>query len=429
MFFVCDSFIFKKAEQETQTATDMSDGFSQTDVDEAAKAEQEARMFSQESATSADAGNDSVNTSQDFFTEIVNREGVAQRCGSDALRDNVAQTDPVTIIIGDASFLVKKLKSSAVSPSKITTSGNEIEIELSAEVAGSDAPFGVEEKENNIQRYAAPHPESFLQRSGPMIRGGTPGVVARGVGGGGGVRVRMPATMQTPVMARVPASRTQPGAPVRFQSPGVVRAPGPATMPRHGGRNSTGGTFSCPFCSLIFIDSPALYEHLSVNHQVDQKTKWKQPKGREGKTIIPRKQKNPENNPPVLIPIKPLGMQTHSTQYAIPVTPDAGNENTEDEGEDAHEAGLFEDPVETSAVKRRRGRPRTRGSDLEVSVSDDDVQTSGKRQRKDCDGASKRARVEEQWEETEEVDDDDEEEEIVVKPSRRGGRTPRTRTK
>jgi len=35
------------------------------------------------------------------------------------LRDGTAQTDPVTIIIGDASFLVKKLKSSAVNPSKV----------------------------------------------------------------------------------------------------------------------------------------------------------------------------------------------------------------------------------------------------------------------------------------------------------------------
>jgi len=33
--------------------------------------------------------------------------------------DGVSQTDPVTIIIGDASFLVKKLKSSAINPSKV----------------------------------------------------------------------------------------------------------------------------------------------------------------------------------------------------------------------------------------------------------------------------------------------------------------------
>jgi hypothetical protein len=41
---------------------------------------------------------------------------------------------------------------------------------------------------------------------------------------------------------------------------GAVGYAGPAPV--------VGGALSCPFCALTFIDSPALYEHLSMNHTV-----------------------------------------------------------------------------------------------------------------------------------------------------------------
>lgn len=429
-----------QGDQSTQMTTEVNDSFIQTDQTQSGEqetqtsdemnttADESTLPSSQLSATTDSQATDNVPLSEGVqFTQVIDRsEGVRKRRNSAAeMRDGVSQTDPVTIIIGDASFLVKKLKSSAVSPSKVTQSGNEIEIELSADVVTA------EEKENDLQGYPAPPPEIVPPRTGPMVRGGTPGTAVRQPVSGG-VRVRMPMTMQSPGMARSPCPRIHPGPPVRFALPAMVRTPSrPAPAPRQQMRSSSGGTFSCPFCSLIFIDSPALYEHLSENHQGDQKSKWKQPKGREGKTIIPRgKPRSPERGPPVLTPIEPLSTQPQATQFRTPAPLAAANE----EEEVTHEAGLFEDPVETAVRKPRRGRqPKAKNQDADTSLaSDEDVAPlSGKRKRKDADSANKRPHLEGQWEEVEEGDDVEEEEEpIPVKtPARRGGRATRARTK
>lgn len=120
---------------------------------------------------------------------------------------------------------------------------------------------------------------------------------------------------------------------------------------------------SCPFCALAFIDSPALYEHLSLQHTVDQKTKWRQPRGREGKTIVPQQWVEPPvtqgGGQQALSPINvsAAGVRYRSPTLARPITVAPVSTST---AEVIHqEAGLFEDPVEleqTGAAKKPRGR-------------------------------------------------------------------------
>ncbi|ESO05598.1 hypothetical protein HELRODRAFT_171246 [Helobdella robusta] len=184
------------------------------------------------------------------------------------LVDNISQTDPVTIIIGDASFLVQKLKSSAVSSSKVTTSGNEIEIELSADTVE-------EPKEDKNQIPAKPaKPVEVKSDSAQM-----PKLMPMRTGG---VRMRMPVSMPNP--------------PNKPPAPCFLVAPTPAQQPKPKQPvKIANDVFSCPFCSLNFIESPALYEHLSQAHESDLQSKWKKSQGREGKTIIPKHLQTPKN--------------------------------------------------------------------------------------------------------------------------------------
>ena len=373
-------------------------------------------------------------------------------------KDGMAQTDPVTIIIGDASFLVKKLKSSAVSPSKVTTSGNEIEIELCADTPAED----VEEKENELHRrqQVELHPqyrqqqEQPLSRGGPMVRGG----VAGGRGRGGGARFRMPATYAISSQSRqeVPqaVARNPTGpmmrlpAPVRQQVP-IIVSPNQQQQQRpvSGPQPVVGGNFSCPFCSLTFIDSPALYEHLSINHQVDQRTKWKQPKGREGKTIIPRKTKSPERDPPILTPIEPFSVRQGVQKHEKAQTPRRQMTEEDKEG-NVEDPGLFEDLSEQTVVKKKRGRP-SKAKDQTV----EDIDHSFMSEESEAIGepsASKRRRVDRAAddddyvpkgrgrksaaaavavadEELEDSIEDDGQEELMC--NKKGGRTPRGRRK
>jgi hypothetical protein len=162
----------------------------------------------------------------------------------------------VTIIIGDASFLVKKLKGTGASPARVSNAGNEIEIEVN-----SDKPAAVDRKPRYVHQYSS-------QRRG-------------------GARVRMP-------VARTPATR------------GGMGRGSPATSTP--GKLQESAKYNCPFCSQVFNESPDLYEHISVGH-ADQRDLIKKPKGREGMTIVPRpdeqeaEQEQEQEQPPVLIPV------------------------------------------------------------------------------------------------------------------------------
>jgi len=240
-----------------------------------------------------------------------------------------------------------QLKNSAGSPSRVTTTGNEIEIELSADALteGSGGDYQAvmqqsDEKENDMMRQQA-----ALMQQPTMVRSG--GVMCRG-GGVSGPRFRMPVSQPT----RMPS-----GLLVRHPTQQVVITPQLQQQAVPGPQPVVGGSFSCPFCSLTFIDSPALYEHLSILHTVDQKTKWKQPKGREGKTIVPVKRtgRSPgaasqsETGPPVLVPVE--------TSNRLSGAGDAQILGGTSQQSDPQETGLFEDPVEPEIVKKQRGRP------------------------------------------------------------------------
>jgi len=310
-----------------------------------------------------------------------------------------------------------QLKNSAGSPSRVTTTGNEIEIELSADAVtegrGSDSYVALphsDEKENEIMRQQA-----VMLHQPAVVRSG--GVMCRGAGVSG-PRFRMPVSQ--PQTARM-SSRLL----VRHPTQQMVIAPQLQQQAVPGPQPVIGGSFSCPFCSLTFIDSPALYEHLSILHTVDQKTKWKQPRGREGKTIVPVKRSvrssgaasQSELGPPVLAAVEAFNRSgggdgdVHGGSIEQSLT----------DKSDAQETGLFEDPVEPEVIKKQRGRPPKHGTEegatpvkrqkiMEEQDEDNEVQpvppskhraSSGDTSADDNEGTSSRGR--------------------------RGGRTPRGR--
>jgi len=305
-----------------------------------------------------------------------------------------------------------QLKNSAGSPSRVTTTGNEIEIELSADAVteGSAADYQlpmplIDDKQNEMMRQQA----AMIQQQPAVVRSG--GVMCRGAGVSG-PRFRMPVSQSPP--ARMPS-----GLLVRHPTQQVVIAPQLQQQAVPGPQPVVGGSFSCPFCSLTFIDSPALYEHLSILHTVDQKTKWKQPRGREGKTIVPVKRsgKSPgmtspsELSPPVLAAVEVLNRSGEGNGL---VHGDTAQQSHTD-GSNPQETGLFEDPVEPEATKKQRGRP--------PKHSIEEGATAVKRQK---------------------VMADDDDDSALVSPSKqqassdkqstpsggkRGGRTPRSRRK
>jgi len=303
-----------------------------------------------------------------------------------------------------------QLKNSAGSPSRVTTTGNEIEIELSADAVTEENQAAAppsDEKENEMMRQqAALLPQPAMVRSG--------GVMCRG-GGVSGPRFRMPVSQSPP--AKMPS-----GLIVRHPTQQMVIAPQLQQQALAGPQPVIGGSFSCPFCSLTFIDSPALYEHLSIMHTVDQKTKWKQPRGREGKTIVPVKRsgRSPgavsqsELSPPVLVPVEAFNRSGGGDGHVLG---GIGQQSDVDRSS-LQEAGLFEDPVEPQVIKKQRGR-------LSKHVGEDG------------DGPSKRQKL---MEEDEDGDDETvsnqqvtsgsasaDEQQNVLPAARRSGRTPRGR--
>jgi len=245
-----------------------------------------------------------------------------------------------------------QLKNSAGSPSRVTTTGNEIEIELSADAvtegSGGDGQVMLphsDEKENEMMRQQA----AMLQQPAVLRSGG---VMCRG-GGVSGPRFRMPVSQSQAAGIS--------GLLVRHPTQQVVITPQLQQQVVPGPQPVIGGSFSCPFCSLTFIDSPALYEHLSILHTVDQKTKWKQPRGREGKTIVPvkRSAKSPgiasqsELGPPVLAPVEAFNRSGGGDGH---IDGDTSQQSHADKS-DTQETGLFEDPVEPEVIKKPRGRP------------------------------------------------------------------------
>lgn len=102
---------------------------------------------------------------------------------------------------------------------------------------------------------------------------------------------------------------------------------------------------------MAFADSPALYEHLSVEHTVDQKAKWRQPRGRQGKTIVP--QKRAVTGPVVVTAVQP---------YKMGILGDASTSSGRAAAGDAP-GSMFEDLDDGSSIKAEPPSKRARRSD------------------------------------------------------------------
>jgi len=320
-----------------------------------------------------------------------------------------------------------QLKNSAGSPSRVTTTGNEIEIELSADavtegsgvtdyLAGAVAPPS-DEKENELmrQQQAAvllqqPQQPTVVRSGGVMYRGGVVG----------GPRFRLPVSHS---QQQQQSAKVTPGLLVRHPTQQLVITPQQQGVP--GPQPVIGGSFSCPFCSLTFIDSPALYEHLSILHTVDQKTKWKQPRGREGKTIVPVKRtgRSPgvaspsEVGPPVLVPLETFSRSAAGDGDHIHGV--GTDEQSHTDNGSPQETGLFEDPVEPEVIKKQRGRPAKHSTEegatlakrQKVTEDDDEVVPAPKPTHRASGGGDESA----------------DERQSAPSGGKRGGRAPRGR--
>ena len=401
------------------------------------------------------------------------------------VQDDSCQTDPVTIIIGDASFLMQKIRSSAISPTKVSGSGNEIEIEVQADDSYPSQP-GYDRENTSGAARGGPSPR---RPPGPLRRGHPRGGVATR-GGGRGARTLPPRQptghAATPSPGSRPAAAPRPGISPQQQqqTPAASRPqaapahPSPMVIqpqqepkerkfrptPAAGGR----GKYSCPFCSITFHESPSLYEHLQDEHHSDTVSKHSKPKGREGKTIIPRLPTPAipgEGDPsmPVLLPA--VSMEKSKTgqvhQYHV-VGSSIMERNVDDEGleedeeaeqevvviQQPEEPGLFEEPTEPiirkikkraldeleAAERETSGSPQKAVSVREIppepEAEEEDEEpppppraAPSKRKRRSSAGVSPKRKK--QLEEEEEEEDT---EERSPRVTRRGGEQSRQRT-
>jgi hypothetical protein len=351
-----------------------------------------------------------------------------------------------------------QLKSSAVSPSRIVTSGNEIEIEVNPDIVGDTgrhAPLVstlpvCDEKENESLGQRQGVVQGMLAPGGLLLRGG-PGM---------GPRLRLPASVAVAAAQQqqqvVMATRTPGGLLVRHPTAGslVATQMPPVQMPTlvRGPQPVVGGSMSCPFCALAFIDSPALYEHLSIQHTVDQKTKWRQPKGREGKTIVPQKRTGGQQAsaasggssnkvPPILTPIEPFNVSAAGVRYRSPLPAKSSatvpsNSASQQQSTVTQEAGLFEDPVDVGheLVKKPRGRLPKSGGTPSRGGDSDGTPPPAKRPRtanddEDADDEGSTPVVRRGRPSAASADKNSKDETPKSTPPRRGGRTPRGQKK
>ena len=312
-----------------------------------------------------------------------------------------------------------QLKNSAGSPSRVTTTGNEIEIELSADAVTEGGSIDSQVAVPHSDEYSEIRQQATVQQPAVLRSGG---VMCRG-GGVSGPRFRMPVS-QPPRMSS--------GLLVRHPTQQVVIAPQLQQQIVPGPQPVVGGSFSCPFCSLTFIDSPALYEHLSILHTVDQKTKWKQPKGREGKTIVPVKRsgrspdiasQRSELGPPVLTPVETFDRSGGGDAHIDGNT----SQQSHTDKSDPQETGLFEDPVEVEpeVTKKPRGRPPKHS--VEEGATPTKRQKVMEEDDDDNEDNSEFMSVPKSKHQASSGDTSADEKQGVTSGGKRGGRTPRSR--
>ncbi|ESO05585.1 hypothetical protein HELRODRAFT_171233 [Helobdella robusta] len=270
---------------------------------------------------------------------IANQILIASKTSNDLIQnnkliDNVSQTDPVTIIIGDACLLVENLRSSIMNSSKVKSSANEIEIELNDDTFkkhGNEIEMELSARTN--KKGPLEHNRQNLIKSIKVQSDNVQMPIRKG-----GVRMRLPVGMLSPsnkpptpcipFQSFIVAS-TPPGQHIHKLMPkwmpkklkgvklkmplSILKSnklpapcipdhslnvpPTPVQQTKHKRQVKMANVvFSCPFCSLNFIESPALYEHLNQAHESDLQNKWKKSQSREGKTIIPKHLQTPKNS-------------------------------------------------------------------------------------------------------------------------------------
>ena len=261
------------------------------------------------------------------------------------LKEMSCQTDPVTIIIGDASFLVNRLKDSSAQPARVCR--NEIEIEVGPDSEKKDL-FNFESK-RNIRRIKT--------------------------------EPRQGATRARIKKEKVGVPRL-PDVPIPQEPEPVQRLPPPGSDEL--------GQYSCPFCALTFHESPALYEHLQVDHgNITSSAKARTPRSSGKSKSTTRARKRPTNPPPHLEPndvmTEPVdgGGDDHGPPILTPYRDGEYSEEAELAAQQEQEEkqiqlareraadtvydsrppgeddgpGLFEDIPEPK-TKKRRGQPR-----------------------------------------------------------------------
>ena len=271
-------------EGESQTENKMVDGSSQMTVESKDSIAKVAAVENTETATVESGVTDATKTpsasqesehadSEPFGTPDIPYDNV------EPAKDEESQTDPVTIIIGDASVLLERLRGSTTN--KVTTNENEIEIEVHD--VGS-LPQG-----GSVGRLS-PVKRKYTRRNTTS-------------------RYMRQSTPQTPVQD-VATKRMMP-------VPVIMQDEVPFVMSPVAVFGSERGKYSCPFCTMTFHESPTLYEHLQHAH-IEKCKSVKKPKGREGKTIVYRQpmpaivyteqinMQHEELDPPVLVPVIPL---------------------------------------------------------------------------------------------------------------------------
>ena len=246
-----------------------------------------------------------------------------------------SQTDPVTIIIGDASFLMQKLKgpSIALSPTKMhLDTNNEIEFEI--QDGDSITSSSVPSEMGNVYAGESENAYQTSYTNSPTVHDVS--ITERSVS-----RRGQSSKISSNSILHSSSTRTSSG-PIKNPMKSFNKNANVSRVQQ----SVSVGKYSCPVCPQTFAESPELYEHLQSDH-LDACAKVKKPKGREGKTIFQRSPQSTtdknitrvatrSNERGQLVPVKEVNASVH-----IGIEPglfeDNGDQYDEDDLSPEHE--------------------------------------------------------------------------------------------
>ena len=262
------------------------------------------------------------------------------------------QTDPVTIIIGDASFLIEKLKGSKVKREKRK---NEFDMDEDEEerprVRSGYIPG------SGLRVNSTPMPGRIpLERlkSTPVIPFNPKVIDYRDLANTSAVVKRD----QEPILQRMDRLASSNHTDVAAQPEVAVEQEEEAT------------TVSCPYCESKFSESASLYDHIATAHDEKRKADHRQPKGRSGAAATTSTQvQQPEAEPAVATEALPeeYALQEDTSSRFTPSAiddesddmPDFVRESVEYYRKLAIKQGKPIPGSRNRAQNRRRSSPRT----------------------------------------------------------------------